>query len=69
MMLFVLDGSLDSSGWPEGGDWLGSEPSPRTNVVSPNNSTCSRTPSSPVPGSTPLRQVQPGWDEYLVSLF
>ncbi len=20
------DGSLDSAGWPEGGDWLGSEP-------------------------------------------
>ena len=24
--LLGSDGSLDSAGWPEGGDWLGSEP-------------------------------------------
>ena len=54
-----LDGSLDSGsgGWPEGGDWLGSEPH-RDSVQSPgNSSTCSRSPPSPVPGATPTRQV------------
>ena len=54
-----LDGSLDSGsgGWPEGGDWLGSEPH-RDSVQSPgNSSTCSRSPPSPPPGATPTRHV------------
>lgn len=59
-----LDGSLDSAGWPEGGDWLGSEPH-RDQVKSPNTSTCSRTPASPIPGSVPVRHVMTDWDEFL----
>jgi len=62
-----LDGSLDSGsgGWPEGGDWLGSEPH-RDSVQSPgNSSTCSRSPPSPVPGATPTRHVMTDWDEFM----
>ena len=65
-MYCFIDGSLDSSGWPEGGDWLGAEPNrgSRGSLKSPNNSTCSRAPVSPVPGSTPLRHLFTDWDEY-----
>ena len=62
-----LDGSLDSGsgGWPEGGDWLGSEPH-RDSVQSPgNSSTCSRSPPSPPPGATPTRHVMTDWDEFM----
>ena len=62
-----LDGSLDSTAsteWPEGGEWLGSEPS-RDLVKSPNNSTCSRSPPTPPPSSSPVRQVMADWDEFL----
>ena len=62
-----LDGSLDSTAsteWPEGGDWLGTEPS-RDLVKSPNNSTCSRSPPTPPPSSSPVRHVMTDWDEFL----
>ena len=60
-----LDGSLDSTAeWPEGGDWLGTEPS-RDLVKSPNNSTCSRSPPTPPPSSSPVRHVMQDWDEFL----
>jgi len=58
-----LDGSLDSTGWQEGGE--------RSHnggmLVSPNHSTCSRAPpASPLPGSTPLRRcVFADWDEFV----
>jgi len=63
-----LDGSLDSAvsignEWPEGGDWLGSEPN--REVKSPNNSTCSRSPPSPQPTMAPTRHVMQDWDEFL----
>ena len=62
-----LDGSLDSTAsteWPEGGEWLGTEPT-RDLVKSPNNSTCSRSPPTPPPSSSPVRQVMADWDEFL----
>lgn len=63
-----LEGSLDSAvsignEWPEGGDWLGSEPN--REVRSPNNSTCSRSPPSPLPTMVPTRHVMQDWDEFL----
>ena len=67
-----LDGSLDSgvSGpgcWPEGGDWLGTEPSRdrAAAVKSPNSSTCSRSPPTPPPQWSPVRHVMTDWDEFL----
>ena len=62
-----LDGSLDSTvsqEWPEGGDWLGTEPS-RDAVKSPNSSTCSRSPPTPTPDTCPVRHVMQDWDEFL----
>ena len=54
-----LDGSLDSGvsqEWPEGGDWLGQEPT-RDTLKSPNTSTCSRAPPTPPPDTCPVRRV------------
>ena len=62
-----LDGSLDSGvspEWPEGGDWLGTEPT-RDTVKSPNSSTCSRSPPTPPPHACPVRHVMTDWDEFL----
>ena len=62
-----LDGSLDSGvspEWPEGGDWLGTEPT-RDTVKSPNSSTCSRSPPTPPPHTCPVRHVMTDWDEFL----
>ena len=58
-----FEGSLDSA-WPEGGDWLGTEPS-RDQVKSPNSSTCSRSPPTPPPHTCPVRHVMTDWDEFL----